>query len=178
MISPIFTTKRLIIRRLIDDDLTQFYDMQSNPNVMRYIKKTMNYEETKKELDRFIGYYDDDNIYFNIWAVEEINDNQLVGICGVYQNTHSEYEIAYRLRECFWRKGMGGEITKGLIKFCFEKNELDLLTAYVREGNLGSKKILENEFVFVNEFFDKKNNSLERKYQLKKETWEANKNKT
>ena len=50
----IFTTDRFIIRKLRLDDIEDFYDMQSNENVMRYIKPALNYEESKIELEKFI----------------------------------------------------------------------------------------------------------------------------
>ncbi|MFK8007873.1 MAG: GNAT family N-acetyltransferase [Saprospiraceae bacterium] len=156
------------VRRLKAADEKPFFDMQGNLNVMRYIKKTMNFEESKKELNRFIGYYDDKKIYFKIWALEDAETAEFVGICGVYKNEKSEFEIAYRLRECFWGKGFGKEVAQGLIKHCFEKIKIEELTAYVIIGNIGSLKILESEMNFVEEFFCKKTNTTERKFQLKK----------
>lgn len=165
----LFKTKRLVVRHLEDKDVDSFYDMQSNPNVMQYIKKTMNFEQSKKELDRFIGYYKDTSSYFKIWAILENTTNQFVGICGVYQNDASEFEIAYRLRECYWGNGYGKEIAKDLIKYCFDQMELTELTAYVSKGNIGSVRILEKEMNFVEELYSEKENSRERKYKLNKE---------
>lgn len=164
----LFETKRLFIRRLEDSDLGSFYDMQGNPNVMRYIKKTMNFEESKQELNRFIGYYESTDNFFKIWAVIERNSNQFVGICGVYENDRSEFEIAYRLRECFWGNGFGREIAKGLFGYCFDQIKLNELTAYASTDNVGSIRILEKEMNYVEEFYAEKENSIERKYTLKK----------
>ncbi|EZH73750.1 hypothetical protein ATO12_17600 [Aquimarina atlantica] len=164
----LFETKRLFIRRLEDSDLESFYDMQGNPNVMRYIKKTMSFEESKQELNRFIGYYESTDIFFKIWAVIERNSNQFLGICGVYENDRSEFEIAYRLRECFWGNGFGSEIAKGLFRYCFDQIKLNELTAYVSTDNVGSIRILEKEMNYVEEFYAEKENSIERKYTLKK----------
>ena len=52
-----FETERTVVRRLREADVESFYDMQSNPNVMRYIKETMTFAESRKEMDRFISYY-------------------------------------------------------------------------------------------------------------------------
>jgi ribosomal-protein-alanine N-acetyltransferase len=167
----IFETERLFIRKLRKYDIEGFYNMQSNPNVMRHIKKFMNRSESENELKRFMDYYKNEDIFFNIWAVEKKDDNDFIGICGVYENDKSEFEIAYRLRELYWKKGFGTEIAKGLIDYCFEKIMLNELSAYVRVQNNGSVNILEKEMEFVNEFHCEKTNSYERLYKLKKENW-------
>ncbi|WP_109433835.1 MULTISPECIES: GNAT family N-acetyltransferase [Aquimarina] len=164
----LFETKRLSIRYLKKEDLIPFFDMQSNLNVMRYIKKHMSFEESKQELERFMKYYQDDEIFYNIWAVVDNNSNEFVGLCGVYKNETFEYEIAYRLRECFWGKGFGREIAKGLIAYCFNKMKLEQLTAYVSKDNIGSVHILEKEMKYVKEFYSEEN-GVELKYILNQE---------
>lgn len=167
----LFNTERLVIRPLELTDLDSFYDMQSNPNVMRFIKKTMNREESIKELNRFINYYQEKEIYFKIWAVETKLEQQFIGICGVYKNDKSEFEIAYRLRELYWGKGYGKEIAKGLINYCFQILNLPELTGYVVLGNKGSIKILAEEMNFEKEFNCKEKGWDERVYKIKKEEW-------
>jgi len=166
-----FKTKRLIIRKLKESDIDGFYDMQSNPNVMKHIKKHMNRNESELELQRFINYYTDKNTFFNIWVVEKILTNEFIGICGVYENDKSEFEIAYRLREKYWKKGFGNEIAKELINHCFEKEKLSEISAYVRIENSSSVNILEKEMEFVTEFYCEKAKSYEKLYRLKKENW-------
>lgn len=171
MNDALFVTERLSVRPLQDDDLEGFSDMQGNPNVMRFIKKTMNAGESKAELNRFINNYNSRNGFLRIWAVTENDHQQFVGICGVYKNNKSEFEIAYRLRESFWGKGIGKEVTKGLIKYCFEKLGLNELTGYASKENKGSTKILAGEMNFVKEFYSEKENSVECKYRISKIEW-------
>ncbi|MEW7278459.1 GNAT family N-acetyltransferase [Aquimarina sp. 2201CG1-2-11] len=167
----IFETERLVIRKLHTSDIKEFYDMQNNPKVMQYIKDTMNRHQSELELKRFIDYYTNDTLYYNIWAVEEKKEQILIGICGVYKNIRSEYEIAYRLRESYWQKGFGKEIAKSLINYCFLETNIDELTAYVRTQNKGSISILEKEMQFVSEFYCEKASTYERVYKLKKKNW-------
>ncbi|WP_452224995.1 GNAT family N-acetyltransferase [Lacinutrix chionoecetis] len=167
----IFETERLIIRQLHITDSNGFYDMQSNLHVMQHIKDFMNRAESEKELNKFIEYYDNKNRFFKIWAVVEKKSNVFIGICGVYKNENDEFEIAYRLRELYWKKGFGKEIARNLIAYCFEKANLNEITAYVRVLNNGSVNILEKEMKFKKEFHCEKTNSLERLYKLKKEDW-------
>ena len=127
----LFESNRLYVRHLRQNDIKRFYEMQSNPNVMKYVKPHMNYEETQQELSRFINYYLEWKTMFRIWAVVDNENDGFVGICGVYLNEHSEFEIAYRLQEANWGKGFGKEIAESLINFCFETLDYDTLYAYV-----------------------------------------------
>lgn len=147
--TTIFTSDRLHVRQLELSDLDPFYAMLSNPNVMRHVKPTLNYEESKVELDTFISHYSDKERLYSIWAVTTISGNHFVGICGVYQNQKSEYELAYRLLEQYWGIGYGKEIAHNLIKYCFDHLELPELVAHAASANIGSIKILEKEMNFV-----------------------------
>ncbi|MEQ8925156.1 MAG: GNAT family N-acetyltransferase [Fulvivirga sp.] len=147
-ISYIFETVRIIVREFNIEDLIDFYDMQRNPNVMRYIKKHMNIEESIKELEKFISYYDRSDELFRIWAAIEKNTNQFIGLCGVYLNERSEYEIAYRLREKFWGQGLGKELTKQLLFYCLNILNYEEVVAYIHKENFGSIKIAQQLMQF------------------------------
>ncbi|TPN81373.1 GNAT family N-acetyltransferase [Aquimarina algicola] len=172
----LFDSKRLFVRHLSLEDLDDFYDMQRNPNVMQYIKPEMNYEEAKKELERFIGYYEDRKKMFRIWAIIEKQTNTFIGICGVYLNKNNEEEIAYRLRELYWGKGYGGEIAERLFDFCFETLDYDELYAYVMEENQGSIKILEKHMSYDKIIHSEETNSKEYIYKTSKENWIQHRN--
>ena len=167
----LFDTERTVVRHLQENDLDLFHDMQGNPNVMRYIKKTMTLDESKKELCRFINSYNDSTHYFRIWAVEAKANHTFLGICGVYENKKSEFEIAYRLRELFWGQGLAKEIASGLIEYCFETIGLEEITAYASKDNVGSVRILEKEMRYAFEFYSQQEKSTERKYRLRREEW-------
>jgi len=150
-------------------DLEPFHGMQSNEKVMRYIKKPLNYEESKTELKKFIGYYTDTTRFFRLWAIENKSYSDFVGLCGVYHNELNENEIAYRLRERFWGQGIGLEIAKGLISYCFEELGLEEIIANVDEENTGSVRILEREMRFVEREYVEGRERYSRKYRLVKE---------
>ena len=65
----LFETDRLRVRHFTKYDLDDFYDMQRNPAVMRFVKPPLTYEQTVEELDRFIGYYARRDLLYRIWAV-------------------------------------------------------------------------------------------------------------
>ncbi|MDF1695145.1 MAG: GNAT family N-acetyltransferase [Saprospiraceae bacterium] len=162
----LFETKRVRVRRLILDDLDGFYDMQSNANVMQFIKPTQNYEESKLELKKFIQYYSDKERFFRLWALDLLEDQTFFGICGVYDNPEGEKEIAYRIREQFWRRGFGSEVAKGLINYCRQTLQLKHIVAYADERNTGSIHILEELMHFTKRIYSEKRNRYSIKYEL------------
>lgn len=160
----IFNTQRLVIRLLSHSDLPNYYDMVSDVEVMKYIKQPLNFNESKKELSNFISYYEDKE-HFKIWCVNKKSGKDLIGICGYYLNDKDEYEIAYRLRHQFWKKGFGFEIGEGLINYLLQNVKLPKLTAYVMNENTKSIKVLEN-LGFKNSQFVNDKENLEYKYEL------------
>jgi ribosomal-protein-alanine N-acetyltransferase len=167
----IFETDRMLVRCLKKDDLDDFYDMQSNPNVMRFIKPPMTRRQSKKELERFIGYYDQRDVLFRIWAVIDRVTNTFVGICGVYLNNKHEHEIAYRLREKFWGKGIASEVAKDLIRYCFTVLQYEEIVAYISNENIGSIKIAKQLMSFDMEFYSDDDNGIEFVYRHQKHDW-------
>lgn len=166
MDKKVFDTERMIVRLLKYEDLENFHDMLGNKNVMQYIKKSMNRDESKLELKRFIDYYSDTSKFFNIWAIQLHENDNLIGLCGIYNNNKDETEIAYRFRESYFGKGLGSEVAKNLISYGLKNLQLAKLIAYVDKRNVGSVKILEREMDFVEEFYSNKTDTVERKYEL------------
>ncbi len=164
----LFQTRRLYVRELDPSDLPGFYDMQRNPNVMRYLKAPMTPAEAQRELDRFIGYYRDSSEFYRLWAVVRLADTAFIGMGGVYRNQGAEYEIAYRLRERYWGQGFGSEIGAGLIDYLFTSTQLEVLTAYAHEHNAGSIAILERLMTFSGKVESDTLKGHERKYTLKR----------
>lgn len=169
--TAIFESDRLFVRNLRKDDLDDFHKMQGNPNVMKFIKQPMTLEQSRKELSRFTKYYDQRNIHFSIWSVIEKATNLFVGICGVYLNEKDEYEIAYRFQEEHWGKGIGSEITKELICYCFTILQYPEIVAYVSKNNFGSNKIAKQFMTFEKEFYSEKDKCIEFVYRQQKDKW-------
>ena len=164
----IFETLRLEVRKFETSDLDNFHTMQSNPNVMKYIKPVLSYEESVAELEKFIGLYSDQEKFYNLWAVITKSNEKFVGLCGVYLNQQGEYEIAYRLTESAWGNSYGDEIAKGLFSYSLTDLNLPEIVAYAYKVNIPSIKILERHMKFVNESIHDKTGIVGRKYKLSK----------
>ncbi|MFK8061475.1 MAG: GNAT family N-acetyltransferase [Polaribacter sp.] len=163
----IFETQRLIIRKLELNDLDEFHQLESNPNVLKYATgEIKNLKENALELKELIAKYNRPNNDFWIYAIERKSDQKFIGTVALVKDGFDD-EIGYRFLEKFWNLGYGSEICEGLITYC--KNlGMKKIIGYVVDKNIASAKILENyHFKFVKNFISDDLKLPETKYELK-----------
>ncbi len=162
----IFETERLIVRKLIIDDLYAFHEMQSNPKVMQFATgEPKNFEDNKLELKSLISKYDVEENDFWIYAIHDKISNNFVGTVALVKDDKDD-EIGYRFLEKYWSRGYGSEICKGLIVYC-KSIGMNKIIGYVVDKNIASTKILEKyNFKVVSKYFCKDIGLPETKYEL------------
>jgi RimJ/RimL family protein N-acetyltransferase len=167
----IFETDRLIVRRLCENDFDDYYDMMGNPNVMNLVpRKVKSRKESDEHLEKFI--HTDQNLSeTKVWGIELKNNSEFIGLCAFLKNQEKDNEIGYRLREKFWRMGLGTEITKGLISFGFEKLNMNKITADVDTNNQYSVKILRKFMTLEKEFYNTSDKCIDQRYYVLKDRW-------
>ena len=163
----IFETNRLRVRRLQLADFEAFHEMQSNINVMRYVRgKAMTYQENKDELPILIKKYNDPLNNFWIYAVEQKNGHRFVGTVALVKDANNDDEIGYRFLEKYWNNGYGFEVAEGLVLYC-KKMGLPKIIACVVTKNEASTKIIQKlGFEFVENFVSDNLKLPERKFVL------------
>lgn len=163
----IFETERLLIRKLNLNDLQPFYQLESNPKVLKYATgEVKNIEESKTELLHLISRYDKHLNDFWIYAIERKSDKVFAGTLALVKDNIDD-EIGYRFLEKFWGNGYGFEICKGSIEYCKQLG-FKKLVGYVVDENIASAKILEKlNFKKVKHFISDDIKLPETKYELK-----------
>ncbi|MDY7396094.1 GNAT family N-acetyltransferase [Aureibaculum sp. 2210JD6-5] len=163
----IYTTKRLLVRKLIPKDFEPFHKMQSNINVMRYVRgKAMTYQENKEELPKLIQLYNKTDNDFWIYAIIRKEDNVFVGTVALVKDKNNDDEIGYRFLEEYWGNGYGTEVFQGLIKYC-KSIGLKKIVANVAEENIASLKMIKDAgFQFIENFISDDLQLPEQKYIL------------
>jgi RimJ/RimL family protein N-acetyltransferase len=150
----IFETERLLIRKLILDDLHAFHELESNPLVLKYATgEPKLFNDNRKELVSLISKYKQPENDFWIYAIERKIDKCFVGTVALVKDNIDD-EIGYRLLEKYWKLGYGSEVCVGLISYC-KKIGLEKIIGYVIDENIASAKILEkNNFKIVKKFIN------------------------
>jgi len=162
----IFETERLIVRKLILEDLDSFHAMQSNPKVMQYADgDVQSITAHSIELNELISNYTLEKNDFWIYAIERKSDSNFVGTIALVKD-RKEDEIGCRFLERYWGCGYATEICGGFIQYC-KSIGLQKIIGYVVDENSASVKILEQyNFKIVTQFMGKESQLPETKYEL------------
>jgi RimJ/RimL family protein N-acetyltransferase len=146
----ILETPRLLLRRLMPDDLDALYALYSDREIRQYFPDgtdgTLTYEETKEELEWFLNGHPD-HPELGLWATIHKENGQFIGRCGLLPWTiegRAEVEVAYLLDKNYWQQGLGTEAARAIRDYAFGKLGLTRLICMVDPDNLASAKVARN----------------------------------
>lgn len=163
----LFQTENLLVRQLQPADYPAFYELQSDPEVLRYsvVDPDFSEEAIREDLDHLIWIYSQPHAGLRVWAV--VNGNhELVGTCALVWGDGEEAEIGYRLLRKYWGQRYGLEIGAGLIRYALTVLNLSKITAVVCKSNIPSVKILDRLMRFVREEYNPEFKDVDRIYEL------------
>ena len=138
----IFETERLIVQPFTEDDKEYFFQVNGDPDVMRYIRPAKSRLEADAFLVEVISYSNEMLIYGR-WAVRDKILNQFIGSFALIPVEHStKMQLGYALLPHHWGKGYATELTRAGICYTFTKTSLNEVYGYTEKGNLSSQKVL------------------------------------
>ena len=141
---PELQTQRLHLKRITAEDAPAFFEMRSNPDVMKYIgrplAKTVQdalalIEVISNALDKNDGI---------TWGIFPKGNPTLRGTIGFWQvlKEHHRAEIGYLLHPALQGKGLMQEALTSVLNFGFETMKLHTVEANVTPGNKASENLL------------------------------------
>lgn len=144
---PIFT-ERLTLRKITIDDVDNIFQLDSNPEVMKYVgvPPVTNKQESAKMVENIINQYEKNGT--GRLAVIEKESNQFIGWSGIKLLTQevngfkNVYELGYRFLPKFWGKGYATESAIASLDLGFNQLNTDKIYAYADVGNESSSRIL------------------------------------
>jgi [ribosomal protein S5]-alanine N-acetyltransferase len=142
---PVFTTERLILRDLTEQDEAAIFAMFVNPEVMRYWSSPP--MQTSSEALDFINH---NNGWFAAregltWGIARQSDGTVIGMCTVFNlsDQNRRGEIGYALAREAWGQGYMHEALTTMVAYAFGSLNLIRLEADIDPRNDGSRKTLE-----------------------------------
>jgi len=139
------TTPRLNLRTVRLEDVDDFYDVYSNPEVMRYwsTPPLVNREAASKLISEIHEGFNQRQLLK--WAVALRADDKLIGSVTIFHPdfTHRRAEIGYALGRPYWRQGYMQETLKAVINYAFAELNFHRLEADVDPRNDASVRTLE-----------------------------------
>ncbi len=142
----ILETSRLVLRRLVPDDLDNLFALYSDPEIRKYFPDgTLTYEATKEELEWFLNGHPK-HPELGLWATLHKETNQFIGRCGLLPWTiegQDEVEIAYLIAKEYWGQGLGSEAAEAILRYGFEQLGLSRLVCFIDPANIASQRVAE-----------------------------------
>ena len=167
----IFETERLVVRQFTMNDANEFFRMNSDPEVMQYIRPVKNQQETDHFLQANIQLYQQQPLYGR-WYAAEKSTGQFVGSFALIAIEGTDkMQIGYSLMPEFWGKGYATELTIEGLKYVFTKTSINIIYGVTEEPNTGSQNVLMKAGFKEDEVFMEGQKRLLR-YMLEKEQWE------
>ncbi|CAI8796216.1 GNAT family N-acetyltransferase [Chryseobacterium sp. IT-36CA2] len=136
-----YKNETIIIRAFTPEEFSLFSTLFQNENVTRYLPyKTP--EEYKEMFDKALGDYKEGP--FSRWGIFNFENNDFVGMClaRIFLDNPEQMEIGYTLDEKYWGKGLGTEVCKALVDYCYSLNHKKDIVAVTDLDNIGSQKVL------------------------------------
>lgn len=140
--TQILETKQLYLRQFMPEDAVHFFEMNKNPQVIKYTGDTA--FKDKEAAATFINNY---NAYAQTgigrYAVIRKSDEQFLGWCGLkYHSSERTVDIGFRFYQEFWNQGYATQSAKAVIQYAFEVLKYLKLVAHAHKNNKASHNVL------------------------------------
>jgi RimJ/RimL family protein N-acetyltransferase len=144
----ILETPRLILRQFTENDVDNLFELNSDPEVMRYLTAG---KQTPREVIR------DEIIPFHLgvykrldrlgtWAAESTATGEFLGWFHFRAGPHTDItnvDLGYRLRRSTWNMGYATEGSRALISMGFTGMSVERVFAHTMTVNVASRRVLE-----------------------------------
>lgn len=139
----IFETPRLIVRQLSLADADNFYTLNSDPDIVRFIRPPRTRAESDEKLKEAIEINNTNINGLGGWAVETKGDQNFVGFFGLFNLPESdEVHLGYSLLKHHWGFGFATEFSQAGVDYGFKQLKLHRIIATTFPENIASQKIL------------------------------------
>lgn len=145
----IVETPRLLLREVDESDADGFFEMDSDPEVARYVGNVP--VESREKCLEIIRFVQDQYLAFGMgrWSVLLRETGEFLGWCGPKRmvdsgiNGRADFvEVGYRFMRRHWGKGYATEAARATLAYGFDVMELPEIVAYADVRNEASVRVL------------------------------------
>lgn len=142
-----FETERLLLRPITLNDVDDFFELDSNPNVHRFLgnQPVKTKDESLKVIKNILGQYDEFGI--GRMAIILKDTQEFVGWSGlkfekIVRKEFDYYDLGYRIKEQYWGQGIASESALASLEYGFKTLNLDKICAAAEAEHAVSNHIL------------------------------------
>jgi RimJ/RimL family protein N-acetyltransferase len=142
--NSIIETKRLLLRTFTTEDAHLIYELNLDPEVIRYTGDPVkDIAQAREVLEQTIlpqyALYDHGR-----WAVHVKPGLEFIGWCGLKTRPErNEIDLGYRFMKKAWGRGYATEAAYACIRYGFEKQGLQRIVGRAMPRNIASLKVLQ-----------------------------------
>lgn len=143
----LFESPRLKMRNIVETDLHDIFELDSNPKVHLYLgnKPIKTLKQAEESIHYILGQYKEYGIGRS--AIILKSSGEFIGWSGIKYETEvrqdfNYYDIGYRLKEQYWGKGYATESAKASLEYGFNTLNLEKICAGAEIDNAASNNIL------------------------------------
>ena len=150
----ILETGRLILREFLQDDAHALFQLNSDPEVVRYTGDAPFADQD--DAGRFVQNYQDyEKNGYGRWAMIEKETGDFIGWCGLkFHPDTRETDIGFRLHKHYWNHGFATEAAKACLDYGFDELGLQSIIGRAMSENVASIRILEKIGLHYEQPFD------------------------
>ncbi len=144
----ILETPRLALRQFTEDDVENLFDLNSDPEVMRYL--TGGTPTSRAEIrDQILPFHLDAYERFDrlgTWAAESAATGEFLGWFCLRPGGRTDVtnvDLGYRLRRAAWNQGYATEGSRALIRMGFTSLGVERVFAHTLTVNAASRHVME-----------------------------------
>lgn len=139
-------TKRLLMRQWRDEDLFDFWLLNSDPEVMAYLPGIPSEEDSNILAEKIIKLITKNG--WGFWAIETLNDNTFIGFVGLNEPKYELpvnpcVEVGWRLARKYWGNGYATEAGSASLDFAFNNLNVNEIYSFTSVANNKSQAVME-----------------------------------
>jgi RimJ/RimL family protein N-acetyltransferase len=139
-------TERLRLRTWERRDREPFARMNADPRVMEFLPAILSPAESDRMVDRIEDHFRERGL--GLHALELREERAFIGFAGLSVPAFEAHftpcvEIGWRLAAEYWGRGLATEAAGAVVRFAFEKLELEELVSFTVPENVRSRRVME-----------------------------------
>lgn len=136
-------TPRLILREFRPDDAEAVFELNSDPEVLRYTGDAP-FADVGTAARFIAGYTHYREHGFGRWAIEHRDTGEFLGFCGLSRSSPgADVDLGFRLFQRHWARGYATEAARAALYAGFEQFGLDVVIGRAMRENLPSITVLQ-----------------------------------